>query len=117
MSWQGIHVWKKIRLLAIGFVLTAVIFETGLLFYSVHVLLFEKPREWIREAAPFRALGARVIASGGGDMGYMADREGIARIHFDENVGDEELAVLAKRIWEPQCTRAGALLRSLRPPP
>jgi hypothetical protein len=53
---------------------------------------------WNREVAPFKALGARVVATGGGDMGYLAGKEGVSRIYFNENVGDTELAALAKRM-------------------
>lgn len=57
-----------------------------------------KLREWNNEVAPFRALGAQVVATGGGDMGYWAGQAGVGRIYLSENVGDAELAVLAKRM-------------------
>jgi hypothetical protein len=54
--------------------------------------------EFRREAAPFEALGARVVATGGDDFGRSAGREGVGEIHFNDNVGDAELATLAKRM-------------------
>jgi hypothetical protein len=54
--------------------------------------------EYKREAAPFRALGGYVTATGGGDMGITAGREGIGLIRLHENVGDQELARLAPRM-------------------
>jgi hypothetical protein len=61
-------------------------------------VLVESARAWRREVAPFEALGARVVAGGGDDMGRLAGRAGVVRISFDENVGDAELASLAKRM-------------------
>ena len=54
--------------------------------------------EYKREVAPFRALGGYVTATGGGDMGITAGREGIGSIRLHENVGDQELARLAPRM-------------------
>ncbi len=54
--------------------------------------------EYKREAASFRAVGGYVTATGGGDMGITAGREGIAHISLPESVGDEELAGLAPRM-------------------
>ena len=89
------------------------------------VVLVESARAWKREVAPFEALGARVVAGGGGDMGLLAGKAGVAQINFDENVGDAELAALAKRLERfpnlhtlvlrgPRVTHAGLLfLRGL----
>jgi hypothetical protein len=54
--------------------------------------------EYKREATPFRALGGYVTATGGGDMGITAGRQGIGLIRLHENVGDQELARLAPRM-------------------
>jgi hypothetical protein len=51
---------------------------------------------WNRVVAPFTAMGARVVATGGDDFGRWAGREGVGAIYFDDNVGDTELAALAK---------------------
>jgi len=55
-------------------------------------------REWRREVAPFEAVGARVRASGGADMGRLSGRAGVQSISFYENVGDAELASLGPRM-------------------
>ena len=54
--------------------------------------------EYKREVAPFHAVGGFVTASGGGDMGLAAGREGIAAIRLPESVGDEELSSFAVRM-------------------
>lgn len=61
-------------------------------------VLIGASREWRREVAPFEALGGSVTATGGGDMGILAGREGIATIELGEKVGDLELAGLAERM-------------------
>jgi hypothetical protein len=53
---------------------------------------------WKREVAPFEAMGASVVATGGGDGGLWAGREGVTRIAFPENVGNVEIASLARRM-------------------
>jgi len=85
---------RKARLIAIWCVVGVLIGGC----VSQVVLVIEMLGAWKREVAPFEALGARVVAGGGGDMGYLAGREGVARIFFNENVGDAELAALAKRM-------------------
>jgi hypothetical protein len=75
------HIRKNIRLIAIRLILAIIMIGFLSFVYSGYLLLFEKPREWRREAAPFEAMGARVGANGGGDMGYLAGREGVARIY------------------------------------
>src|SRR4051794_25437402 len=54
--------------------------------------------EFGREVAPFEALGARVVATGGDDFGRGAGREGVSAIYFNDNVGDAVLAKLATRM-------------------
>jgi hypothetical protein len=65
---------------------------------SILYPLIQGSLEYKREAAPFRAVGGEVTATGGGDMGITAGREGIAHISLPESVGDEELAGLAARM-------------------
>jgi hypothetical protein len=57
-----------------------------------------------REEAPFRALGGYFTATGGGDMGITAGREGIGSIRLHDNVGDQELASLAPPEWNDSLT-------------
>jgi hypothetical protein len=85
---------KRLRTLAIGGFLALLI--AGCV--SQFVVLVMAMREWKNEVAPFEALGARVVATGGDDSGRIAGRAGVARIIFRENVGDSDLAVLAKRM-------------------
>jgi hypothetical protein len=65
---------------------------------SILYRLIQGSMEYKREGAPFHAIGGYVTASGGGDMGIAAGREGIARISLPESVGDQELAGLAARM-------------------
>jgi hypothetical protein len=65
---------------------------------SVLYPLVQGSLEYQREVAPFHALGGYVTATGGGDMGISAGREGIGSIRLHENVGDQELAGLAPRM-------------------
>ena len=62
------------------------------------VLLVGTLREWRSEVAPFAALGGVVTATGGGDMGLWAGKEGVATIRLGDRVGDRELAGLAERM-------------------
>jgi hypothetical protein len=84
----------RLRTAIIGVVVALPIMGCG---YRVAALVLTM-WEWHREVAPFRALGARVVASGGDDFGRMAGREGVRAIHFRDNVGDAELAALAERM-------------------
>jgi len=87
-------IMRKARLIAIWSILAVLIGGC----VSQCIVLVESARAWKREVAPFEAVGARVVAGGGDDMGRLAGRAGVVRIYFDENVGDAELAALAKRM-------------------
>lgn len=50
-------------------------------------LLIGRLREWKSEVAPFEALGGIVAATGGGDMGIWAGRDGDAKIRLGDKAG------------------------------
>ena len=85
---------KLVRKLAPWTAVIVVIGGCGSILYP----LVQGSLEYKREVAPFRALGGYVTATGGGDMGITAGREGIGSIRLHENVGDHELASLAPRM-------------------
>lgn len=113
---------RKARLLAIKCLVAFLVVGCGCQIVTV----VEQMRAWGKAVAPFEALGARVSATGGDDMGRLAGREGVSRIMFSENVGDVELARLVKRMEQfpnldtvvlegPKVTDAGlAHLKSLK---
>src|SRR5438552_1070873 len=85
---------RRVRQIAIGCFVALLIGGCG----CQIALVLGRIQEWNNEVAPFAALGARVVATGGDDMGRWAGREGVRCIYFGENVGDAELAGLARRM-------------------
>ena len=81
---------KLVRKVAPWCIVIFVIGGCGSILYPI----IQGTLEYKREEAPFRAVGGYVTASGGGDMGITAGREGIADVRLPESVGDEELAGL-----------------------
>jgi hypothetical protein len=85
---------RRLRAVAIGCIVVVFVGGCCNLFLGVIGGLLE----YNREVAPFAELGGGVTATGGGDMGVTAGRDGIGRIHLRENVGDRELARLVGRM-------------------
>ena len=96
MSWHGIGIRRKAGTLDRELFLTAVLFETGMVFYSAFLFCFASPREWSKATAPFRAVGARIEGSRSEDDGAMNGACGTHSIPFSGNVKNATLATLAK---------------------
>ena len=94
MQGRGSHAWRNARTVAVWSIVAFLIGGCGFQCAS----FIGGVIEFRREVAPFEALGARVVATGGDDFGRSAGREGVGAIYFDDNVGDAELATLAGRM-------------------